>query len=339
MSRALIRVPAQDPSAAPSASSSSASRYSAGLRGTEAPDRNFALTFLFVTAWLGFPVLGVVFGNVFKPFNPWRGDRPHGRRRLPGESPDSGSPTFPIRSGWAVGRRRSAWVALVLARDGLWHQWRRRRRELAPRGQASATSAYSALHPGDDGGAWGRGVVRARRGLLGLLRDALAARLPRCQRGQLWAPAGRLSAAARWPAVPGSTAVLRVLDLDDQLRRRGGGSLQKRDRRYSSGCSTAGSNRPSPSAPPTRSSWVAIVGVTLVYLDPRARDVDRQGRAAVPQTGRRLCPHPDPRIRLRGCAAHYFSLFSSRSRRRAPLQPPRHGARATAPPRGESTSR
>jgi hypothetical protein len=44
----------------------------AGLRGTEAPDRNFALTFIFVTCWLGFPVLSVVFGNVFKPFNPWR---------------------------------------------------------------------------------------------------------------------------------------------------------------------------------------------------------------------------------------------------------------------------
>jgi hypothetical protein len=44
----------------------------AGLHGTEAPDRNFALTFLFVTTWLGFPLFSVVFGNVFKPFNPWR---------------------------------------------------------------------------------------------------------------------------------------------------------------------------------------------------------------------------------------------------------------------------
>ncbi len=44
----------------------------AGLRGTEAPDRNFALTFLFVTAWLGFPFFSVVFGDVFRPFNPWR---------------------------------------------------------------------------------------------------------------------------------------------------------------------------------------------------------------------------------------------------------------------------
>jgi hypothetical protein len=43
-----------------------------GLKGTEAPDRNFALTFLFVTAWLGFPLFSVIFGDVFRPFNPWR---------------------------------------------------------------------------------------------------------------------------------------------------------------------------------------------------------------------------------------------------------------------------
>jgi hypothetical protein len=43
-----------------------------GLRGTEAPDRNFALTFLFVTTWLGFPFFSAVLGDVFRPFNPWR---------------------------------------------------------------------------------------------------------------------------------------------------------------------------------------------------------------------------------------------------------------------------
>jgi hypothetical protein len=43
-----------------------------GLRGTEAPDRNFALTFLFVTAWLGFPFFSALLGDVFRPFNPWR---------------------------------------------------------------------------------------------------------------------------------------------------------------------------------------------------------------------------------------------------------------------------
>jgi len=44
----------------------------AGLRGTEAPDRNFALTFFFVTAWLGFPFFSAIFGDLFRPFNPWR---------------------------------------------------------------------------------------------------------------------------------------------------------------------------------------------------------------------------------------------------------------------------
>jgi hypothetical protein len=44
----------------------------AGLNGTEAPDRNFALTFVFVTVWLGFPVLSVLVGDVFRVFSPWR---------------------------------------------------------------------------------------------------------------------------------------------------------------------------------------------------------------------------------------------------------------------------
>jgi hypothetical protein len=44
----------------------------AGLHGTEAPDRNFAATFIYVTVWLGFPLFSVIFGDVFRPFNPWR---------------------------------------------------------------------------------------------------------------------------------------------------------------------------------------------------------------------------------------------------------------------------
>src|ERR671911_1632781 len=44
----------------------------AGLEGTEAPDRNFSLVFVFVTFWLGLVLLSVLFGDVFKAFNPWR---------------------------------------------------------------------------------------------------------------------------------------------------------------------------------------------------------------------------------------------------------------------------
>jgi hypothetical protein len=41
------------------------------LNGTEAPDRNFSLTFIFVTFWLGGVVLSVLLGDWFRAFNPW----------------------------------------------------------------------------------------------------------------------------------------------------------------------------------------------------------------------------------------------------------------------------
>ena len=34
--------------------------------------REVGVTFVFVTVWLGFVALSVVFGDVFRPFNPWR---------------------------------------------------------------------------------------------------------------------------------------------------------------------------------------------------------------------------------------------------------------------------
>lgn len=43
-----------------------------GIDGTEAPDRNFSVTFVFVTFWLGFVGLSVIFGDIFRAFNPWR---------------------------------------------------------------------------------------------------------------------------------------------------------------------------------------------------------------------------------------------------------------------------
>jgi hypothetical protein len=51
----------------------------AGLEGTDAPDRNFAVTFVFVTFWLGMVILSIFFGDVFRAFNPWRAlGRPFG---------------------------------------------------------------------------------------------------------------------------------------------------------------------------------------------------------------------------------------------------------------------
>lgn len=71
LSRALLGLPAQVLCGAAGVFLLGVTVY-AGLRGTEAPDRNFALTFVFVTVWLGFPLLGVLLGDVFRAFNPWR---------------------------------------------------------------------------------------------------------------------------------------------------------------------------------------------------------------------------------------------------------------------------
>jgi hypothetical protein len=43
-----------------------------GLDGTEAPDRNFSLTFVFVTFWIGLVLVSAVFGEVFRALSPWR---------------------------------------------------------------------------------------------------------------------------------------------------------------------------------------------------------------------------------------------------------------------------
>jgi len=70
-SRALLGLPAQVICGAIGIFLLGLSIY-AGLHGTAAPDRNFALTFLFVTCWLGFALFSVILGDVFRPFNPWR---------------------------------------------------------------------------------------------------------------------------------------------------------------------------------------------------------------------------------------------------------------------------
>jgi hypothetical protein len=43
-----------------------------GLAGTESPDRNFSVTFVFVTFWLGLVLLSILLGDVFRAVNPWR---------------------------------------------------------------------------------------------------------------------------------------------------------------------------------------------------------------------------------------------------------------------------
>jgi hypothetical protein len=44
----------------------------AGLRGTQSSTANFTPTFIYVIFWLGLVPLSVLFGDVFRAFNPWR---------------------------------------------------------------------------------------------------------------------------------------------------------------------------------------------------------------------------------------------------------------------------
>jgi hypothetical protein len=43
-----------------------------GLAGVQAPQENFAPTFIYVIFWVGLVPLSIVFGDVFRAFNPWR---------------------------------------------------------------------------------------------------------------------------------------------------------------------------------------------------------------------------------------------------------------------------
>jgi hypothetical protein len=94
----------------------------AGLRGTEAPDRNFALTFIFVTVWLGFPLLSVLLGDVFRPFNPWRAlGRTAGAlfRTVAGQP--AARLAYPQRLGrWpaAIGLMAFVWLEIVYGSSG-----------------------------------------------------------------------------------------------------------------------------------------------------------------------------------------------------------------------------
>ena len=177
----------------------------AGLQGTVAPDRNFALTFVFVTCWLGFPLLGVLVGDVFRAFNPWRAIGRAGGwtfTRLVGQPPVHAP--YPERLGrWpaALGVAAFVWLEVIYGSSGGVSVG------LDPESTARAAIAYTAFTLAmmaifgterwcDRGetfsvyfGMFGRlGPLELRDGSLGVRR--------------------MLAGATRWAAVPGSVAVV-----------------------------------------------------------------------------------------------------------------------------------
>jgi hypothetical protein len=114
-----------------------------GLQGTEAPDRNFSVTFVFVTAWLGLVVASVLLGDVFRAFNPWRAvARATGGvfKLVAGQSPPPPL-RYPERLGrWpaVAGIVAFVWFELVYGQSGF------QAVGLTPHSVAVATLAYSA---------------------------------------------------------------------------------------------------------------------------------------------------------------------------------------------------
>lgn len=94
-----------------------------GLEGTVAPERNFTLSFLFVTCWLGFPFFSAIFGDLFRPFNPWRAV---GRAAGAGFSAIAGQRpahlAYPEKLGrWpaAIGLLAVVWLEVVYGAGGI----------------------------------------------------------------------------------------------------------------------------------------------------------------------------------------------------------------------------
>jgi hypothetical protein len=179
-----------------------------GLYGTEAPDRNFSVTFVFVTVWLGFVVLSVLLGDVFRPFNPWRAvarGASGAFRLVAGQAPPPALP-YPERLGrWpaAIGLLAFLWLELVYGASGFQSVG------LTPRTVAIATLVYSAY---TFGGMALFGIEKwCSRGEVFSVYFGMFARLApfEVRDGRL----GRrpwLSGASGWGVVPGSVAVILV---------------------------------------------------------------------------------------------------------------------------------
>jgi hypothetical protein len=113
----------------------------AGFEGTEAPDRNFALTFVFVTFFLGGVLLSVLFGDVMRAFNPWRamGRAFGGVANLVSGQKSAAPLAYPERLGhWpaTAGLLAFGWLELIYGVGNV---------GLAPETVAVATLIYSAL--------------------------------------------------------------------------------------------------------------------------------------------------------------------------------------------------
>ena len=115
-----------------------------GLTGAEAPDRNFSITFVFVTFWIGLVLVSALLGDVWRAFNPWRAIArvfSAAFTRVAGQ---------PAPAPFAYPERLGRWPAVAglvgfLFLELIWGQTGFSASGLEPRDLAIATLVYSAF--------------------------------------------------------------------------------------------------------------------------------------------------------------------------------------------------
>jgi hypothetical protein len=278
----------------------------AGLKGTEAPDRNFALTFLYVTAWLGFPFFSVIFGDIFRPFNPWRA----GGRAIGGAfTAVAGQPPahfdYPRRLGrWpaAIGLLAVVWLEVIYGASGGVAVG------LSPHAAGMATLIYS-LYTLAMMGLFGverwceTGEVFSvyfgmfsQLGGFGVREGRLGRRLP-------------LSASTHWATVPGSAAVVIASIASTSFDGAQEGALKNAIIQTFEWLAEAGlSLTTSLRLADTIFMLICFAGVGLVYLIG-VRGMETVRGAPPLKTLRSGFAHTLIPIAFAYLVAHYFSLF------------------------------
>ena len=143
-----------------------------GFAGAQVPNANFSVTFIYVIFWVGMPLASVLFGDIFRAFNPWRTLCAGRSARSSARSARGRSrgPLLRYPHGSGCGRRSAviagfAWLELVYIPADREHP-------------IDAGGAVAGLLPRDarrDGAVRRRAVGGVSRRLRGLLQSHLAA--------------------------------------------------------------------------------------------------------------------------------------------------------------------
>jgi len=278
----------------------------AGLEGTTAPDRNFALTFLFVTCWLGFPFFSAIFGDLFRAFNPWRAI---GRAVGAGFAAIAGEPPahlrYPERLGrWpaAIGLLAVVWLEVVYGGGAGVAVG------LSPDAVATAALLYSAytlaMMAAFGVETWcERGEVFSvyfgMFGRLGIFGSDKSGRLVRRR---------PFSAATSWAVIPGSAAVVLASIASTSFDGAKDGAYQDQIETVTGWFAEPGTSLAAVRATDTIFLLLTFAGVGLIYL------LGVRGMRTVPGAPplaklRVGFAHTLIPIALAYLVAHYFSLF------------------------------